>query len=295
MSADRVATALAERTLLLDGSTGTQLMDRGLPSGHCAELWNVERPTDVEDIARTYFAAGSDAVLTNTFCGSAIQLAAHGIDNRTYDLNRAGAECAVAVRPEGKFVFASIGPTGVFMTPVGPHTEADITAAYADQVSGVRDAGVDAIVLETFTDLQEITCAIRVVREETDLPYICSMTFDKSPRGYHTMMGVSIAQAADALTAAGALAVGSNCGNGFANMCEIAAEFRACSAGLRILAKPNAGMPELRDGQTVYTETPEDFAAQAPALLATHPALIGGCCGTTADHVRALHAVLDAA
>lgn len=293
MSAADFLAAIEERPLLLDGSTGTQLMARGLRSGECAEVWNRERPEDVQDIARTYFAAGSDAVLTNTFGGSPIALAAHGRRGEAYELNRSGAEHALAVRPEGRFVIASIGPTGQLFDPLGPLTPDSARASFSTQVIAVRDAGVDAILLETFTDLKEIQCAIDVILEVTDLPFLCSLTYDKSPRGYHTMMGVSIARAAEALSLAGAVAVGSNCGNGMANMIEIATEYRACSPELKILAKPNAGLPELRDGATVYTESPEDFAAHAPALLATRPAVIGGCCGTTAAHVRALRTALD--
>lgn len=294
MTAEALRAAMGARTLLADGSTGTQLMARGLRAGECAELWNVDRPDAVRDIAATYFAAGSDAVLTNTFQGSSVQLAAHDLAARAYELNRAGAELALAARPAGKWVFASIGPTGQFLAPLGPLAEEDAVRSFGEQVRAVRDAGVDACVLETFTDLKELECAIRAVREHSDLPFVCSLTYEQKPRGYFTMMGVSVTQAADALGDTGALAVGSNCGNGFARMCEIAAAYRAYAPDLALWVKPNAGLPEQRGSEVVYTETPADFAAQAAALLALRPAFVGGCCGTTAEHVAALRAAIDA-
>ena len=281
------------RTLLLDGATGTELMARGFKSGDSLERWNVDEPEKVTDVARSYFAAGSDAVLTNTFGGSVIKLQAFQLDDRAYELNLAGCRNALAARPDRRFVIGTIGPTGTFMPPLGPVEEPEMIGAFSPQVKAMQDAGVDAVMVETFTDINELACAVKAVKENSDLPFICSLTFDKTPKGYRTIMGASVKEAAEHLLEGGAAVVGSNCGHGLLNMIEILAEYRDVGDDLQILCKPNAGIPEYRNGGTSYTEDEGFFKDHIAKLLDLRPAIIGGCCGTHPGHIRVMREAID--
>jgi len=281
------------QALLLDGATGTELMAHGFKSGDNPERWNVDEPEKVTEVARSYFEAGSDAVLTNTFGGSAIKLQAFELEDRIYELNLAGCRNALAARPDGRFVIGSIGPTGKFMPPLGPVEETEMIAAFTPQVKAMNDAGIDAVMVETFTDINELGCAVKAVKENSDLPIICSLTFDKTPRGYRTIMGVGVKEAAERLLEDGAAVVGSNCGHGLLNMIEILAEYRAVSGDLKILGKPNAGIPEYRDGGTSYTEDEGFFEDHIAKMLDLNPAVVGGCCGTHPGHIRVMREAID--
>jgi 5-methyltetrahydrofolate--homocysteine methyltransferase len=284
---------LGNQTLLLDGATGTQLMERGLKSGECPEKWNVEAPHKVKDIAQCYFQAGSDAVLTNTFGGSKLKLQNYGLDPRTYELNLQGCRNAIEAKPAGKFVIGSIGPSGKFMPPLGSITEKEMICAFVLQVKAMSDAGVDAILIETFADLSEMRCAIRAVKDNADLPFICSLTYDKTPKGYRTMMGISIREAVDTLLKDGAFVVGSNCGHGLLNMIEILREYRSISKRIKIIGKPNAGIPKYENGRTSYTEGANYFEQHIDDCLALKPSIIGGCCGTGPDHIKVMREAID--
>ena len=276
----------SKSVLVSDGAWGTELARRGL-SGDAPELWNAARPDDVFAIAASYVEAGSDIILTNTFGGSPFKLAKAGLGERVAELNRLGAEISRRAAGERVFVFASIGSTGEFMAPLGTVSDTEMTAAFAKQVTAIAQGGADGFVIESMYDLNEAKAALRAVRDNTDLPAVCSMTFDKGAAGYATMMGVRPEQAAEELTTAGADAVGANCGTGIVDAIEIAKAMRPATA-LPLWFKPNAGMPEIIDGKTVYKETPESMAERVAALVAAGAAIVGGCCGSTPDHVRAL-------
>jgi len=278
--------------MLLDGATGTQLMAIGLQN-ECPELWNTEKPDKIQALADSYFKAGSDAVLTNTFGGVPIKLRKYGLEKNAYKLNKAGAENAVSICPEGKFVIGCVGPTGEHLEPYGPLSEREVIEAYAEQIRGLCDGGVDAISLDTFDDLNEIKCAIQAVRNNSNLPYLCSMTFSKGQRGYRTLMGVSIPQAAETLLAESPFAIGSNCSNGIENMIEIIRELRTFSSDMKIICQPNAGSPISVDNATTYNETPEFFLQHLPRLLEYRPSILGGCCGTTPEYIRMMRKYLD--
>jgi len=282
---------LTERTesrkiLILDGATGSQLIARGLSAGECPELWNITHPGRVRDVAASYFAAGSDVVLTNTFGGSLLKLKAYHLENRAYELNFQGARNAMTVKPRGKFVIGSVGPSGLMLEPFGDISPREMTDSFAVQVQAMNDAGVDGIMLETFSDLEELHCAVNAVKKNSDLPFFVSMTFSKTPDGHRTMMGVGVKDFVDAMQQAGALMVGSNCGNGILKMVELAEEFRSVSRTVNLLFKANAGEPRLEDSQLCYPESPEMFAASLAGLLALSPSAIGGCCGTTPAHIQ---------
>jgi 5-methyltetrahydrofolate--homocysteine methyltransferase len=274
------------RTVLLDGALGTELMRRGLPQGAAPETWNVDRPEAVQDVHRGYYAAGSDAVSTNSFGGSRIKLAGYGLGDRTFELNKAAAEVARAVRPAGKYVLGSIGPTGKFLEPQGDLTEADLEAAFADQARGLAAGGVDAFILETHYDLREALCALRAVRAATRLPVLAAMTFNATPRGFFTMMGDGLDRSVKELEAAGAHAVGANCTLDSAQMVGLARAMRPLTE-LPIIIQPNAGQATLgADGAVVYGQGPDAYLRSVPEILAAGVNLIGGCCGTDPETIR---------
>lgn len=281
-----------KKVLLADGAWGTELAKKGLETGECPELLNAEKSEVVRGIAASYGAAGSDIVLTNTFGGSPFKLAKFGLESRLEELNEAGVRLSKEAVGERALVFASIGPTGEFLAPLGQVTEAEMVAAFSRQVKALVAGGVDGFVIETMTDLGEIGCAVRAVREHTDLPVIGSMTFDKGARGYATMMGVKPDDAAVFLTNAGVDAVGSNCGSGMENMIEVARGMRQ-STNLPLWVKPNAGMPELVDGMTVFRESPEHMSSRVRELIDAGANIVGGCCGSTPEHIRAFREAID--
>jgi methionine synthase I (cobalamin-dependent) len=286
---------IAERPLLLDGGMGRALMERGFAAGECPEEWNVSHPAEVEDIHRSFFAAGSDIVNTNTFGGTAMRLEAHGLSARAVELNEAGARLAVAVRDRefpGRWVAGDIGPCGQMVKPMGNAEPGALRATFAEQARALVAAGVDLLNIETMFDLTEATIAVEeAVVAAGGRPVLASMTFKPAAKGFRTMMGVSPEAAVTALKEAGADLVGCNCEitcEPMADLVPIMAEL----AGGVTYAQPNAGQPRLEAGETVYAETPEHFAT----VVATYPALgagiVGGCCGTPPASIAALAAAL---
>lgn len=281
-----------KKIFLLDGAMGTELAKRGLEPGDCPELLNIDNPDAVSGIADSYAEAGSDIVLTNTFGGSSQKLVKYDLADRLEELNEAGVRLAKDAAGGRALVFLSIGPTGEFLEPLGLLTEADLVKSFARQVIAGREAGADGVVLETMSDLGETIAGIKAVKDNSDLPVIGSLTFDKGVKGYATMMGVRPENAAEALERAGADGAGSNCGAGIGNLIEIAALMRNAT-GLPLWIKPNAGLPELVDGETVFRDTPEMMAERIPELVEAGVTFIGGCCGTTPEHIAAFREVID--
>lgn len=287
---------LQERGVLVaDGAWGTLLAKRGLAPGTAPERWNLERPDEVEGVARAYVEAGADIVLTNTFGGSRWKLEKAGLGGRTAEVNRRGVELSKRAAGGRALVFASIGPTGDFVAPLGTRTPAEFLECFAEQIAACAQGGADGLVLETMTALEEARAALAAARQAAPaLPVAACMTFDRGARGYATMMGVAPERAARDLDAAGADLVGSNCGAGIGAMVEVARLMKAATAR-PLWIKPNAGAPRLVDGRTVFRETPEEMASRVPDLLAAGARVIGGCCGTTPDHIRAIAAACRAA
>jgi len=290
-----LARLAAGEVLVGDGAWGTQLMARGLPPGEPPEIFNLERPEVLEEIASGYLAAGADLVTTNTFGGSPARLAKRGLDDRTEEINRAAVAAVRRAVGDRAYVSASVGPTGLLLKPYGEADPTALAAGFERQIGALAAAGADLVCIETMTDLAEALLAVRAARAAAPgLPVMVTLTFEKTHRGFFTVMGNPLAQAAAELGAAGADILGSNCGNGSETMVEVARELRKCTD--RPLAiQPNAGLPEPRGGAVVYPETPEFMATQARALIAAGVQLVGGCCGTTQAHIRALRAVVDTA
>jgi len=276
--------------LVSDGAWGTELANLGLAAGEPPELWNADHPEAVERVAQSYVDAGADIILTNTFGGSRLKLAGRGLEKRAAELNRLGAEISRSAAGRHATVFGSVGPTGEFMDPLGPHTEAGLIDVFGEQIAALVDGGAKGIVIETMTDLGEAVAALKASRAAAPrVPVVVSMTFDRTSFGFATIMGLTPDHAAEAVTAAGADVFGANCGAGIDQMIEVARMMRTATR-LPLWVKPNAGMPQLVDGRTVYRETPQAMADKVEALIRAGANIVGGCCGTTPDHIRAIAA-----
>jgi 5-methyltetrahydrofolate--homocysteine methyltransferase len=274
--------------LISDGATGTYLQQHGLEPGGCPEEFNVSHPDVVRGMAKAYFDAGSDMVLTNSFGGSRFMQKKYGFADQVREFNRLAAEHAKSQAPPGHYVVGSVGPTGEFLEPLGDVTEADMYDAFVEQITALAEGGADGVVIETMTALEEAKLAIQAAREHTPLTIMATMTFDKGPRGFFTMMGVTPERAVKELAEAGADVVGSNCGNGIDVMLELARELRAATDGY-LLIHSNAGLPVIKGGEIVYPETPEYMAERFKILVEDLGInIIGGCCGTRPEHIRAL-------
>ena len=280
---------LREGELLIgDGGLGTQLMERGLPPGTCPETMNREQPEVLEEIAREYAEAGAEIVTTNTFGATPLKLSLYGLADAVVEINTAAVQAARRAVGDRAYVAGCMGPTGRMLKPYGDTEPEAVREGYETQARTLVGAGVDVVFVETMTDLAEAVLAVRAARGvTTDLPIVATMTFDRTPRGFFTIMGVDIPTAATELAEAGAEVVGSNCGTGIETMIDIVGAFRACTP-LPLIAQANAGLPEQVQGRTVYDETPQFTAARAEALVAAGASIIGGCCGTTPAHIRAL-------
>jgi 5-methyltetrahydrofolate--homocysteine methyltransferase len=276
--------------LISDGAWGTQLAQAGLPAGQATELWNVEYPNEVEKVARQYVEAGSDIILTNTFGGSRIKLEKVGLADRVEELNRTGTEISRRAAGTKALVFPSIGPTGEFVAPLGARNEEEFVAVFAEQMAACAKAGADGFVIETMSALEEALAALKAARQVArHLPVVVSFTFDRGARGFATMMGLAPEKAAAECDKAGADIIGANCGNGIAHMIEIARLMRA-STRKPLWIKANAGMPKIVAGRTVFPESPAEMAARVGDLLKAGADIIGGCCGTSPEHIRAMAA-----
>ena len=281
---------LQQGVFFLDGAMGTQLFARGVRQGQCTELLNVEQPEIVADVHRAYLEAGSDAVLTNTFGGSVVSLKRHGAAERTAELNQAAARLARETAGQDKYVLGDIGPCGDFLEPLGSLKKDDLLAAFGEQARGLADGGVDGFIIETMTALEEIETAIEAVKSVSDLPILVSLAYDPAGEGFRTMMGVSPAQAVERLAGLGIAGIGYNCGtldmDGYIRLTE---EYAAVLAGngVLLLAEPNAGKPELEGDAAVYKLSPEAYADALKRITAAGATVIGGCCGTTPQHISA--------
>jgi 5-methyltetrahydrofolate--homocysteine methyltransferase len=280
-----IAKLISAGTVVTDGATGTQLQQRGLPIGACPDAWNLTEPQKVEEVARCYVEAGSRVILANTFGANRFVLARHGLAEKVAEINRLGVEISRRAAKSRAAVFASVGSSGL-MLMTGQVTEDELKAAFAEQVAAIAAAGADGIAIETMTDVAEAALATAAAHA-TGLPVVACMTFDSGAKRDRTMMGVTPEQAAEQLAAAGADAIGSNCGHGVADMVDICRRLHAAT-DRPIWIKANAGLPEMVDGCTVYRQTPAEFAAYVPKLIEAGASFIGGCCGTTPEFIKAV-------
>jgi len=287
-----------ERRLVGDGAMGTQLMLAGLEQGSCGEAWNLTHPERVLAIQKRYADAGADCIITNTFGGSRIMLRRHGHEADLAEINRAGARItreAFGGRPG--FVLGDVGPLGALLEPYGDLSAADGQAALEEQCNALVEGGVDAIIIETQTSLEELGLAIDAAKAARAPCVIASLAYDLSldQTFYVTMMGVSPEAAAVFVAERGANIVALNCGTGMdmTGAAKVARLYREHCA-LPIMVQPNAGLPVLEHMKAVYKQTPADMASGVPDVLKAGVSIIGSCCGSTPDHTRAIRNVVDA-
>ena len=285
-----------KQVLVSDGAWGTFLLQKGMQPGECSELWCVEHPDDVRDIARMYVDAGVDIVMTNSFGGTAFKFEHSGLGGRVAELNRAAAALSREAAGDSVHVLASIGPTGKILM-MGDVTEEELYTAFKEQAVALEEGGADACVVETMTALDEGCIGVRAAKENTSLEVIASFTYDtKTAEGYRTMMGVSPAEMAAATLEAGADMIGANCSLGSDEMVVVVRELRSVAPETPILVQANAGRPlQHDDGRIEYPETPEIMAGNVAALIEAGANIIGGCCGTGPDHIRAIRAAVQKA
>ena len=296
MSAPRLLVALQSRVLLGDGAMGTQLQLAGLESGGCGEAWNVDHPERVLAIQRAYAEAGADCLLTNTFGASRIMLERHDEGGRVAAINEAGARIArEAFGGRPGFVLGDIGPFGGLMEPYGEIARERVERAFREQAQALVRGGVDAIIIETQTALEELEIAIGAAREAGAPVVIGSLAYDRmlDEDDVRTMMGVSPERAAEVMARQGVDVAALNCGTGIDMLtaAQVVRRYRA-ACGLPVMAQPNAGQPVLEDMKVVYRETPDQMAAGLGALVESGAAIVGGCCGSTPDHIRRFRQVL---
>jgi len=281
--------------LLSDGAMGTMLIDRGIDTATCLESINLENPELLTEIAGLYVDAGSDIIQTNTFGASPLKLAMYSLDDRTEEINRNAVIAARKAAGSDVYIMASCGPSGKILKPHGDCEPEEIFNSFKRQLATLIDSGADALVVETMTDINEASLAVRAARELSNtIPIIASMTFDPTPRGFFTIMGVDIKTAAVRLEEAGANVIGSNCGNGIEKMIEICRAFKNHSR-LPVIIQANAGLPEMHGEKLIYPETPQFMAEKIRVLIDAGVSVIGGCCGTTPEHIAAFRKIIDSA
>jgi len=297
MTTNILLAALTSRTLLGDGAMGTQLQLAGLEPGGCGEAWNVDEPEKILAVQRAYVEAGSDCLITNTFGGSRIMLERHDESDRTREINRAGVEIArSAFGQRPGFVLGGIGPFGGLLEPYGDIPASRVAEAFAEQADALVSAGVDAIIIETQTSLEELQLGLGAARAAGAGCIIGSMAFDtlRDGSGVRTMMGTSPEQAAEFMVANGADIVALNCGTGIdmVTAADVVRLYRS-ACDLPIMAKPNAGQPVLENMQVVYKQSPSEMAMGLEAVISAGASIVGGCCGSTPAHIRKFRTILD--
>lgn len=285
-----LSTALEKKdNFLLDGAIGTELDKHGL-MGRAQN--NLENPEVVFEIQREYARCGCDALTANTLMMNRIFIEAHKVGVSVEDVNRAGVELARKAAGEGQYVLGNISSTGQLLEPYGTYKESQFYETFREQARILAESGIDGFIIETMFDLREALCALRACKDKFSLPVIVSIAFSSETKGGRTMMGDSAQQCAKDLTDGGADVVGANCGEiDPAQMAVIVSELKSATS-LPVLAQPNAGKPQLVDNETVFKMAPDDFALGISECLSAGAQMVGGCCGTTPEHIRAVAGLL---
>lgn len=289
--------AVLERPLLGDGAMGTQLMLAGLEQGNCGEAWNLIHPDRVMAIQRRYVEAGSECLITNTFGGSRIMLNRHGQSGNVSQLNKAGVAIArEAFGDRDGYVLGDIGPFGGLMQPFGEFTQDQVREAFDEQAAALVEAGADAIIIETQTSLEELVLGIEAAKKAGAPCIIGSMAYDVTLDGstFRTMMGIDPERAAEFMEENGVHVVALNCGTGMdMERARVAVERYKSVTSLPVMVQPNGGKPRLENMKVIYDETPEQMVKGLVPLLEAGANVVGACCGSTPDHIRAFRMAMD--
>jgi len=273
------------RVLVADGATGTNYQAMGLPPGTAPEEWLFEAPERVLELHRAFVDAGADLILTDTFGATPLRLQHTTLAGRVHDVNVRGVELAREAADGKAPVAGSMGPTGHLFEPLGPLTRGECVENYADQAAALTEGGADLLVLETFFALDEGLAAIEGTKRVSDLPLVVSFSFDQGTR---TMMGLSPTEMVEAVGPLGVAAIGANCGKSLGEADTVVAELVAVAGDAPVWAKPNAGVPKIVGDAVVYEADPEMLAAHARRSAAQGARVVGGCCGSTPEHVAAI-------
>jgi len=276
---------IQERIVILDGAMGSALIAAGLPAGKPPESWNIERPQIIQELQKNYFLSGSDAILTNTFGGTRVKLGKHKHGEFVEEYNKKAVENARAICPKNGYVAGDIGPTGEFLPPVGKFTINGFEETFREQAEFLTQANVDFFFVETMVDIKEAEAAVKAIRRNSDMPIFASITYQKTKRGYFTIMGNTVEQCVKSLENAGANVIGGNCTIGSDEMVDLVPLLKQ-QTSLPISVKPNAGRPELIDGNTIYPTTPKDFAKDILQMVDKGAKIVGGCCGTSPEYIK---------
>jgi 5-methyltetrahydrofolate--homocysteine methyltransferase len=278
-----------ERVLLLDGAWGTEFFQRGLMAGSPPDEWNLTHPEVVQEITRDYLSAGARVILTNTFGANRYRLEPHGLSARATEINRKAVALAREVVGDTALLAGDIGPTARFLA-LGEASADEMGQAFSEQAKALAEGGVDLIVVESMTDAEEMAIAVAAAAE-TGLPVVASMTYNRTPHGYRTMMGNPPELCVQKAHKAGAAIIGANCGSGIEDYVPLAPILRGLTK-LPLWVKANAGIPQIVGGKVAYPLTAEQYASFVPALLGAGVSLIGGCCGTSPSFIREMGKVI---
>lgn len=282
---------LEQNILVMDGAMGTLLQHYGLKAGECPEMWNIINPDAVKKIHTSYLEAGADIILTNTFGANGLKLQKYGLRDQLLEINVRAVKLAKEsiedfqkIHTVPLFVAGSIGPTGEILEPCGEVKNEEVFAAYLEQIKALTSTEVDFILLETFYNLDEIKIALKAVKENSNLPVFASMSFDESLK---TIYGITPEKAIEVLFQGGADGIGANCGSGPDVLYKVVAKMRGITDA-PLLVKPNAGIPYLENNKVIYPATPPEMAEYTEKYIQLRINIIGGCCGTTPEHIKAI-------
>jgi len=279
-----------EGVLLLDGAWGTEFFLRGLMPGCPPDEWNLTHPEIVQEITHDYLSAGARVILTNTFGANRFRLEPHGLSGRVQEINSKAATLAREIVAHDALLAGDIGPTARFLA-LGEVSAEELSRVFGEQARALAQAGVDLIVVESMTDAEEMAIAVEAAVQETGLPVVASMTYNRTPHGYRTMMGNSPDVCVKKAEHAGAAVIGANCGSGIEDYVPLAPVLRSLTS-LPLWVKANAGIPHIVGGKVTYPLSPEQYASFVPAILDAGVTMIGGCCGTSPSFVREMGEVI---
>ena len=285
------------KILVSDGGMGTSLQAMGLELGQAPEEWNISNPIAVKNIHKNFIEAGCNMITTNTFGANKIKLKKAGLEENANDYNAAGVMLAKQAAGDSIYVLGDVGPTGEFLKPVGNYSKEEFDEVFFEQAKILASSGIDTFIIETMSSLDELGIVVNVCKRAASIPIIATMTFAKGKKDYRTMAGVSIKDAVENMVLFGCDVIGVNCGCGTEQMIQIISQMKEILKEIKredvfLIAQPNAGMPKLIGGKTVFTETPGDFAVAVPKLIEAGANIIGGCCGTTPEHIREISKII---